>query len=133
MSHYLILLVSLLDCIKANLPVYHPEIRAKILGQRIVPVFKPFTSSFGSVISRIPCLLFGKCVIKLVLWSESTIKLIFKGVHELTIPLALEIVVMQLVIVDIAILSVMMIGVATSASSTFPRRPKAIVVLHINN
>jgi hypothetical protein len=130
MSHNLILLVSLLDCIKANLPVYHPEIRAKILGQRVVPVFKAFTSSFGSVISRIPCLLFGKCVIKLVLWSKSTIKLIFKGIHELTIPLALEIVVMQLVIVDIAILSVMMIGVATS---TVPRRPEAIVVLHINN
>ena len=130
MSHYLILLVGLLNCIKTYLSVDHSEIRTKIFGQRVVPVFKPFTSSFGSIISRIASLLFGKCVIELIFWSESTVKLIFKSIHELAIPLALEIVVMQLVIVDIAVLSVMMIGVVASPSSV-PRRPEAIVVLHL--
>jgi hypothetical protein len=132
MPHYLILLVRLLDSVEANLSVDHSEIRAKILRQRVVPVFKTFTSSFRSVIARIASLLFRKCVIELVFWSESTIKLIFKGIHELAIPLALEIVIVQLVIVDIAVLSVMMIGVVASPSS-IPRRPKAIVELHIND
>lgn len=129
--HYLILLVRLLYCIETNLSVDHSEIRAKILRQRVVPVFKTFTCSFRSIIARITSLLLGKSVVKLVFWSESTIKLIFKGIHELTIPLALEIVVLQLVIVDVTILSVMMIRVTASTSSV-TRRPEAIVVLHIN-
>jgi len=131
MPHNLILLVRLLDRIETNFSIDHSEIRAKILRQRVVPVFKPFTCPFGSIIPRIACLLFGKCVIELVFWSESTIKLIFKSIHELTITLALKIVVMQLIIVDIAILSVMMIGVVASSSVT--RRSEAIVVLHIND
>ncbi len=109
MSHNLILLIGLLSCIEANLAVDHPEVRAEILRKRIVPVFEPFTSPPRTVIAWIPSFLLRKGIVELILGSESTVELIFKCIHKLAIPLALKVVVLQLVIIDVAVLPVVMI------------------------
>lgn len=94
MSHNLILLVGLLYCIEANLPVDHSEIRAEVLRKGIVPVFEPFTCSPWTVIAWIARFFLRKGIVELILGSESTVELIFESVHELSIPLALEVVVL---------------------------------------
>ena len=130
-SHNLILLICLLYSVEANLSVDHSKIRSEVLSQWIVPVFKAFTSPSWSIITWISSLLFWKRVVELIFWPESTIKFIFESIHELTISLALKIVVVKLVIVNIAILPIMMIRVASS-TPTVTRWTEAIVVLHIN-
>ncbi len=104
---YLILPISVLNCIEADFPINHPEIRPKILAQSIIPILKCTTRPSWSIISRISCAFFGKSIVKLVLRPEPSIKFIFKGVHELPILEALELVVVQLIIVNKSKLSVM--------------------------
>jgi hypothetical protein len=120
MTHNLVLLVSLLNRVEADLPVDHTEIRPEILSERVVPVLKPFAGSSGSIVAGVALLfLCPSRIVELIVGPETSVKLIFEGIHELPVPCRLEPLVMKLIIIDVAFSTV--VGVTTTASTTFVR------------
>ncbi len=105
-----VLLICLLNCIKANFPIEHSKVRPKVLGQSIIPISETLTSSPWAIIPRIPSLLFSKCIVELIFWSETSIKLAFELVHKIAIFPALVRIVPQSVIVYVAFLPIMRVS-----------------------
>ena len=90
-----VLLISLLNRIEADLAIQHPKVRSIVLGQRVVPVFEVRASPSWTIIPGMACFLLCKLVpIELILWPETSVELVFKIVHELSVPRTLVVVVL---------------------------------------
>ena len=122
----LVLHVSFLDCIIADLSINDSEVWSKVLTKSIIPVFKAFTWFSRAIIARITFSFPGKSIVELILRSESTVKLIFKLIHKLSIPKALVAIVPKSIVVNHAGLSI----VRAIVRLTSVERPLVVVVLH---
>ena len=108
-----------LDSLKDDLAVEHAEIGPEVLCQTIVPVFE-FTVGTSWSLGATACLVPLNSVVEVVFWTETSIKLVFKAIHEGTIARGLGSIVLNTSVANNSSVPVVKLGFAL-ASSTFVR------------